>query len=205
LPVAACVGGPGSLGEPGDLASPGEAGSPDASASRDASTASPLDASTPEVDACRPNEPPISASGACGSESLSVFHPPDVCAPELHFVSIYEASSDHSAPCHAIVYFDVSGRGSDAVLVLCALEAVTRTVNVGAGSSLAKVIVLGYRASTVVAAPGVEVDNRTPGSDVRCSHEISSSDPCVAYVQDSTGGTIGSMSGCYRGTNVTLE
>lgn len=167
----------------------------------DASLDAPIDTGPP--DGCVPNVTPIVGSVSCSGYSPSSYNPSYVCAPELHFASTYEASSDHTKAYPATVNFNAIGR-TGAVLVVSSYEAVNWTVKVGTGATLTKVIVLGYKASTVTAPAGVVVDNRTPQSTY-CSHTVSKSDPCVAYVQQSTGGNVGSMYGCYNATSFTFQ
>lgn len=172
-------------------------------ATPDASTDSgPVDAGLP--DGCAVNATPIIGSVICSGNVPTSYQPSLVCAPELHFASTYEASGDHTKAYPATVNFNAAGR-SGAILVLSSYEAVDWTVNVGPAATLTKVIVLGYKGSTVTAPPGVAIDNQTPKSTRRCSYLVSASDLCVDYVRASTGGAVASMYGCYNATSFTFQ
>ena len=94
----------------------------------------------------------------------------------------------------------------NAVLVVSSYEAVNWNIKLGAGASLAKVIVLGYKTSTATAPNGVVVINETPLSSKYCSHYSSSADACIPYAKTlAGGGENAGMWGCYNASSFVIQ
>jgi hypothetical protein len=175
-------------------------------AGTDARDAKAVDANDAMVipDGCAANTNPIKATVYCGAGGYSPSYgtAPYVCAPELHFVSVYEAGSSGShTRFGATVAFNAVRTG--AILVLSSYEPVAWTVTLGNGASLYKVIVDGYYDSTITVPAGVLVENLSPDVGGACSYPNTGT--CISAMEQKTGGKMASTSSCYVSDSILLE
>lgn len=129
--------------------------------------------------------------------------PPMACgAPEVHVVSIYETSSNHSTVGEARVAIE---RPGSHILVLSAYEATSWKIRLAPDAKLVEVRLLGYEPQTVEAA-GVPV---TRGQGCGYSYPYNGggcdTDALLAGVRAHTGEPLTTFHGCYQASQWTLH
>ena len=182
---------------------------PDASGSDapDARMDAAADAAPSVPDGCSGDSAPVTSTIGCLSSSAPKrYSAPFVCQPELHFLTTYQASNDHSKEYPATVNFNAARRGG--TLVLASYERIAWTVNQAVAGSLRKIVVLGWKASTVTAPPGVTVENLSPMAGYpnwTCDFSGLPTDRCVTYVENREKLRLTSSHYCYHATGFTLN
>jgi len=133
-------------------------------------------------------EPPPSATN-CGS-------------PELHILSIYETSSNHSTTGDASVRID---RPGSHVLVLSAYEATSWHVALGAGAAIRSVLLVGYEDQTVDLANVPVTHAAGCGYSYPYNGGGCDTNALFSTVQSRAGVGVTTFHGCYQASQWTLR
>lgn len=158
-----------------DPSPPGGAGAPDPGVE-------------PPPDPSTPPSPPPSTSESCGPR-------------ELHVISVYEASGDHSVTGQASVTIARPGRH---VLALSAYEATSWHVTLGPNVQISEVVLAGYEAQTVD-LPNVPV-RHVSGCGYSYPYNGGGCDTnqLLATIEAAAGAKTTSFHGCYQASQWTL-
>ena len=168
---------------------------------------------------------PISSTANCGiggSDDFSSYIGSsigNIGNKELHLIGVYEANADRGNGNYlskSAIEIKVEPRNKPIILALSAYEPVQWNITAEPGAVIEKIIVNGYHNQTVSGVSGIPIEEHSyeeTGNSLGdfiynmwgAIAESPNPSSLVTKLEQSTGTSLTSFQGCYRGTNFTIK